>query len=665
MKTRKIVSVFVLLVSLLLMDCDLSTEPESETKYAKKFWGEWLRMDAEETWYINSAAIEINKRSSSKEVSLNKQSDRVLEVTEGSRKYYLYASRITNTSFPGRIASLEQGSLSSRVLGGGIGGIGVAISNLNDQANKTTTTTDADGNFTAEGIIPGDNYVVTPDGGQPTTVSPSADGDDIGTITIPDGAVNFKTSISAGTTIRYPNTRYDFTLSVKNTGTEDCSAATFQLNFDSELDVISTPASLILGTIEPGKEKTIPIAVMCKPFSSDYEFRKIGVTITDTRNNKTWNDSVSIKFSNEKESYRIKFNIRANSAVSGVIITPNSGVYRFNKTTSESLSIPWSPQDYLVVFSGATADTEAAYSFATNVTPDTNFDSLSNPMNYEPNDTETAATVLSMRDGIMSYLDKNDIDYYKINFPLPGLSELYVSSSGSDTNNGETPERPLATVSKALELIKASRNTYSPMSIVISGIIREKVSISDDYPPIELRGNSAARPGTLNGNSGTGSVLTIEGGKVTLGENLTITGGTSGGVSVYNGTFTMTGGEISGNTDFSHASGGGGVYVRSSTFTMIGGEISGNTVSSSSYYESYASGGGVYVYRDGTFTKMGGIIYGDTDTTHTAGSTENTATGGRGEGHAVYVSSTKKRNSTAGPEVVLDSTKAGSAGGWE
>jgi hypothetical protein len=125
--------------------------------------------------------------------------------------------------------------------------------------------------------------------------------------------MNFKTSISAGTAIRYPNTRYDFTLGIKNTGTEDCRAATFQLDFDGELQVISAPESSILGTIEPGTEKSIPITVMCEPFSSEYEFRIIGVRITDTRGNNIWNDSVSIKFSNEKESYRIKFNIRADS----------------------------------------------------------------------------------------------------------------------------------------------------------------------------------------------------------------------------------------------------------------------------------------------------------------------------------------------------------------
>jgi hypothetical protein len=51
-----------------------------------------------------------------------------------------------------------------------------------------------------------------------------------------------------------------------------------------------------------------------------------------------------------------------------------------------------------------------------------------------------------------------------------------------------------------------------------------------------------------------------------------------------------------------------------------------------------------------TFIKKGGTIYGDTNTTHTPGSTENTAT--NGNGHAVQGGS-KRRNATAGPETKL------------
>jgi hypothetical protein len=57
-------------------------------------------------------------------------------------------------------------------------------------------------------------------------------------------------------------------------------------------------------------------------------------------------------------------------------------------------------------------------------------------------------------------------------------------------------------------------------------------------------------------------------------------------------------------------------------------------------------GGGVYVYG-GTFTKKASaVIYGDTDAIYGNGyNTDNTATSGNG--HAVYLTSGKKRNSTA------------------
>lgn len=93
-----------------------------------------------------------------------------------------------------------------------------------------------------------------------------------------------------------------------------------------------------------------------------------------------------------------------------------------------------------------------------------------------------------------------------------------------------------------------------------------------------------------------------------------ITGNTEGGVFVgSNRTFTMNGGSITGNTV---TGSGGGVYVASGAeFTMNGGEISGNT--SSSY------GGGVYVYNGAEFTMTGGSI-----TDNAASSSENKSYGG-------------------------------------
>ena len=90
----------------------------------------------------------------------------------------------------------------------------------------------------------------------------------------------------------------------------------------------------------------------------------------------------------------------------------------------------------------------------------------------------------------------------------------------------------------------------------------------------------------------------------------TITGGNAtdegGGVYVVeNGTFTMTGGTIFGNS----AKWAGGVDVRG-TFTMSGGTISGNTA---------RVGGGVSVALSGAFTMSGGSITGNTATNYGGG----------------------------------------------
>ena len=103
---------------------------------------------------------------------------------------------------------------------------------------------------------------------------------------------------------------------------------------------------------------------------------------------------------------------------------------------------------------------------------------------------------------------------------------------------------------------------------------------------------------TLTDSSATDEEKTNGTGKITGGNN-TYSGG---GVYVYDGSFTMEGGSIEGNTANDY--GGGGVYVESSgSFTMSGGSIEGNTAQ---YY-----GGGVYV-ENGSFNMSGGSIEGNT-----------------------------------------------------
>ena len=106
---------------------------------------------------------------------------------------------------------------------------------------------------------------------------------------------------------------------------------------------------------------------------------------------------------------------------------------------------------------------------------------------------------------------------------------------------------------------------------------------------------------------GSGASLTLcdcsTGGVLTGGS-----GSKGGGVYVGGGTFTMTGGSIAGNT----AESGGGVYVdEGGTFTMEDGSINNNQVTS-------GGGGGVMVNK-GSFTLSGGSITGNATSDATYG----------------------------------------------
>ena len=112
---------------------------------------------------------------------------------------------------------------------------------------------------------------------------------------------------------------------------------------------------------------------------------------------------------------------------------------------------------------------------------------------------------------------------------------------------------------------------------------------------------------------GANTIKLANGGSFTLSDckgtgRITHTDGFTG-TGVYldpNGTFTMYGGSISGN---SAAEKGGGVYMTRGTFRMLGGSVSGNKAK---------YGGGVYVYS-GAFTLSGGTVSGNSSDEDGAG----------------------------------------------
>ena len=180
------------------------------------------------------------------------------------------------------------------------------------------------------------------------------------------------------------------------------------------------------------------------------------------------------------------------------------------------------------------------------------------------------------------------------------LTEIYVDpASGNDSYPG-SDILPVATVGKAMEKLSGMTNT----TIILVGNVdvQNTLAFTASYPNITLKGG--ATPVTLT-YRGTGRAITVSGGKLTLGENITITDADDGAVEITGGEFVMeTSSTLSGNGVFPGNTippvyiDGGAVCVRGGIFTMQGGTINSNEAS---------YGGAVYV-DGGSFIMSGGTI---------------------------------------------------------
>jgi len=282
-----------------------------------------------------------------------------------------------------------------------------------------------------------------------------------------------------------------------------------------------------------------------------------------------------------------------------------------------------------------------------------------------------------------------------------GTTEKTISLS----SNGSlfTISKGSLTLENNITLSGRDSNTASLVRVNSSSTLVMKTGSKIQNNTVATANNTDAFGGGVYINNGTFTMDggTISGNKVQAGtsgsySNTVLAKG--GGVYFYSGTFTMNGGTISNNTAYSayYESAGGGVYVdNTETFTMNGGTISGNTAESSSILAtSNTYGGGVAAWSSSTFTMTGGTISGNTVKTASnqlgggvyVRSDKFTKTGGTingsnaspatsqntakdtNSGHAVYAlvgSATLKRNTTAGTTVNMDSSRTGSAGGWE
>jgi len=229
----------------------------------------------------------------------------------------------------------------------------------------------------------------------------------------------------------YSGNSYEFTIKFANVAEDKieniCNALDYELIMPSSLQITqndNSPSLKTKGTLQtimPGKSREIKITVECNMIDDDYEFSEIQIK-TEDYYGKTWDDSVSLKVNKAS----VKFNIKSENEINGVVIVPNGKAYHFKTSRnywssdacSATVEVPKYLKEYLVVFSGASPDTESKYSFAVDTPPDSTFDyQLSDvKQEYKRNTTEQQAAVVSSEEEVKAYLIQNSANYYKVRF---------------------------------------------------------------------------------------------------------------------------------------------------------------------------------------------------------------------------------------------------------
>jgi hypothetical protein len=461
---RNVLAIILIPVMLIVSGCDFSKAgPEDESgttenpvnpggqTYAREFWGEWIRMDTGERWYITANSITVtnnlgNQTAFNRNITLTRSSAQVVTVREqGRADYFLFASRIANGSFNARMVMIDEASPNMSVMGrAAIPRGGVIIRPPNNPGLEQIVYPDEEtGEIIVDGIIPGDPVEIIPVNLEWNDVNVGVtpwNGQDMGIIPLARG-VNLKTTIRMAnsgdniTMLYADGVAHNFIIEVENIGTTNTTGASYELimydsendiNFDRDFILHSGNVSGLLDTIRPGERRQIPLRLGSTLIDEDRRDKKIGIKITswDTQilRTKVWEDIVSINY----YKTRVPFRFRSERPVQGVIKSPDGNTFYFRTegypgNYTYSIDVPWSSEDYIIVFLGASADAgnETRYSLAINDIPPSNWGLLvgADLFLHEPeNDNEATAPILNLESNrtFMGYLHDGDIDFYRI-----------------------------------------------------------------------------------------------------------------------------------------------------------------------------------------------------------------------------------------------------------
>lgn len=429
---------------------DVQQNPNSE-KISKEYWGTWIRMDTGDEYTITDRCVTVNGRTTNGIGEITLESENVLKYGSSDTAPRLFRKGGSNRTFYTKLAGFS--SVNGRGIGigsQGISGREVGRKNTDNNSDTQTVVSDEDGNVTFTDAVPDNTQEITvkTENGDDITieVTPKFDGEHIGTIPLVEDGYSFKTtySISGDLNGYYYANNYDtypLKITMKNIGDSVCPTALYEVSCSDNNFIFTGSKDGVFTTILPNDIRTLEYYVSYGNLIDEYKDVTIDIAITDSVTNRTWIDSVTLRFYRKPVYVSVNtFNPnRLNSAkLNGFVITPDGKSKYFSVKHNDIVNVllPWSSvaNPIKIVFSGATADYEMYYAFTTssekltymdifdwdsfvnNSSGTDQFNIVTSYENPTRNDTENTSSYIEDGVGITkSFIQLGDIDYFTVN----------------------------------------------------------------------------------------------------------------------------------------------------------------------------------------------------------------------------------------------------------
>jgi len=381
----------------------LAEEQEIAKKFFSPYYGKWLRVDTKE---------EINILSSNLIENYEIQSDNLIKMYENDSSYYLMRAGLSDIVVNGTLQSIENDT--TKKSPSRIGGVNVILVNVLDKNINSDVITEDDGSFETSSL-PSGTYNLTVDEEKISTITISKPIEEIGVYKLTgDNLHNFKAELILDDEFLYADERtHTAKIRVHNISNQVGYGLYYRLNLEDS-DLKSFTNDLVKGSIEAKKYIDIPIYLSFNQISKNSKNVNVDIEITDVQNNK-WADSFS--FPLHKGYFSVNIATEENR-VKGYIIMPNTHkVKNIDIDSYGTIRLPLvSDEEYHLLLSNSSFENETAYSLGINKAPQS-FNTFDETPAHEPNNKESTASTVVLKESIVSYLHATDLDYWKISVP--------------------------------------------------------------------------------------------------------------------------------------------------------------------------------------------------------------------------------------------------------